>query len=229
MKRKFSKRWRRKRGSGDDEVLEALTIPPIHAFSFEVKCHKLPSLLPKGILPKRYLLPSTAPLCGEDSFADLALGWSEAGICVSALIKMPFQQSFFPDVQKGDGLELFLDTRDVKNAGFNHRFCHHFAFAPKENGEVIAAEITQFRTEDSHELCSTKELSASASFQEKSYTVNVWIPKQCLFGFDPDFERMGFTYRVNRFKNPPQHYCIQASDLAIEYHSSLWSSARFVA
>lgn len=229
MKRKFSRRWKRKKGNEDDETLEALMIPPIHAFSLEIKCHKLPSLLPKGLLPKRYLLSPTAPICVEDSFTDLALGWSEEGVCVSVLVKTPFQQSFFPDVQKGDGLELFIDTRDVKNAGFNHRFCHHFAFAPKENGEVKAAEITQFRTEDSHKLCPEKELSASASFQEKSYTMNVWIPKQCLYGFDPDFARLGFTYRMNRFKSSPQHFCVHSNDLAVEYHSSLWSSVRCVA
>lgn len=231
MKRRFSnsRKWRRGKSSGDDEALDALNIPPIHAFALDVECPKLLCPFSKKKLLKKHKLPSTADLCQEESFANVSMGWSEEGIFVSATICKPFQKASLSDVKRGDGLELFFDTRDVKNAGFNHRFCHHFVFLPKEGGDVAASEVTRFRTEDSHELCSEKSLQSGVEFQEKSYTIDAWISKKCLHGFDPEFGRMGFTYRINRLQGPPQHFCLHSADLSIEYHPSLWSTVRFIA
>src|SRR5262245_45581883 len=76
-------------------------------------------------------LPSTQHLTREKSFAKVAIGWNEEGVGVQVQVNQPVSETFYPEIEKGDSVELFLDTRDLKSAGFNTRFCHHFFFLPQ--------------------------------------------------------------------------------------------------
>jgi hypothetical protein len=130
---------------------------------------------------------------------------------------------------QGDSLELFFDTRDMKTTGFNTRFCHHFYFLAAEVEGHIAGEMTKFRTEDTHELCDPAELKVIPLLKKTGYTLQIFIPAHCLFGYDPDqFDRLGFAYRVNRAQGPAQHFCVVSEDYQIEQHASLWSSLKLI-
>jgi hypothetical protein len=122
-----------------------------------------------------------------------------------------------------------IDTRDVKTAGFNTRFCHHFFFLSEPVEGLVAGEITRFRTEDTHELCDPQDLKVISSRKKNSYTMNLFIPGSCLYGYDPDqFNRLGFTYRLNRAHGFPQHFSVVSEDYQIEQQPSLWSSLRLI-
>src|SRR6185437_5337543 len=113
---------------------DSMSLAPINFFQISADCRGLngspfPSLTSRNY--EKYLLPNTSVLCAEDHFADIALGWHSDGIEVFAYIKTTFQQAYYPDVSRGDSVELFIDTRDVKTSGFNTRFCHHFFFLPE--------------------------------------------------------------------------------------------------
>lgn len=174
-------------------------------------------------------LPDTSELLGEESFAEVSLGWNEEGIFVHAKIERPFQECFFPDFKAGDALELFFDTRDLKTAGFPTRFCHHFVILPQEVQGIRAQEITHFRTEDTHPLCDSDEIKVDADFGRKSYEIRVQIPAHCLHGYDPRaFDRLGFSYRINRYKGEPQHFSVSSQFYTVEAEPSLWSSLKLV-
>jgi len=199
---------------------------PISFFSLACDCH-FQEHDPKKDLPKKFLLPSTSDLCSEESFADVSMAWGYEGITVQVHVNQAYDQSFYPEVSRGDSVELFFDTRDVKTSGFNTRFCHHFFILPKAVEEHQAGELTHFRTEDTHELCNPKLITVASTFKKSSYSLKIFLPVQCLVGYDPEqFDRLGFSYRINRFQGEPQHFSAVSQDYQIEQQPSLWSSVR---
>jgi hypothetical protein len=177
----------------------------------------------------RHLLPDTSMLCHQQNFAKVWLGWNREGLQAFVSVSSPCQHCSFPDVAAGDSLEFFIDTRDVKTSGFNTRFCHHFFFLPESIDGKSAGEMTRFRTEDRHELCESSDLNVKSELKSHSYTMHIYIPSHCLYGYDLEqFDRMGFTYRINRFGNPSQHFSVLTDDYQMEQQPSLWSSARLL-
>jgi hypothetical protein len=211
-----------------------ITLSPVNFFQISADCCYLPQtkktfplLTPQNY--QKYLLPNTSALCSQEYFADVALGWNQEGIEAFISIKRQYQQSYYPEVAAGDSVELFFDTRDVKTSGNNTRFCHHFFFLPESVEGHFAGEMTRFRTEDTHELCDAHELKVKAQLKENGYIMQIFIPSQCLVGYDPDqFDRLGFTYRINRSVGDAQHFSVTSDDYQLEQQPSLWSSLRLV-
>lgn len=211
-----------------------ISLSPVNFFQLSADCFYLDPTKKKsgafGLSVQNYhkhLLPNTSSLCSEEYFADIALGWNHEGIEAFVKINDPFQQIKYPDIAKGDSVELFLDTRDVKTSGYNTRFCHHFFFLPEAVEGRAAGELTRFRTEDRHELCDPADLQVSASFKDSGYQLNLFIPSQCLHGYDPDqFNRLGFTYRINRAQGGSQHFSVTSEEYQLEQQPSLWSSLK---
>lgn len=211
---------------------EIIPLSPVNFFQISADCLHLPS----GLFPtlsvsnlKKYRLPDTSALCAEERFADVALGWSADGIEAFVNVSHRYHRVSYPDVASGDSIELFIDTRDVKTSGYNTRFCHHFFFLPEAAEGKQAGEITRFRTEDTHELCDSSRLQVRSHIKNNGYSINIFIPTQCLNGYDVEqFDRIGFSYRVNRSHGDPQHFSVTSTDYQIEQQPSLWSSLKLI-
>lgn len=207
---------------------EEFCLSPLSFFSAEVPCLSVSSK-DEVRLTNAHRLPDLAQTLGETSFADLSLGWSRQGLHISVRVNKPFEESRFSEVQEGDSVELFVDTRNVKTSGFNTRFCHHFFFLPQPTSDRQAGELTHFRAEETHEWCNPADLKVQSFFGKTSYTLNLFIPAHCLHGYDPDqFDHLGFTYRINRCGGSSQHFSVSSEDYQIEEQPSLWSSLRLV-
>jgi hypothetical protein len=210
----------------EEEVPFALN--PVHFFALSCDCLRI---VKKESTPSltTHLLPSTSRLCHEYPFAKVAMGWHAEGIAFHIQVDQPFVKAVYPDVTKGDSVELFIDTRDLKSAGFNTRFCHHFFFLPKAVEEDQWGEITHFRTEDSHPLCDPNALECSVQIAKDHYKMKIFIPAQCLFGYDPNqFDRLGFTYRINRSGGHAQHFSVVSQEYQIDQQPSLWASVKLI-
>lgn len=176
-----------------------------------------------------HTLPDTSVLCSEESFTQVRMGWSEQGLSINVQVLKPYEEGFFPEVHRGDSVELFIDTRDLKTAGFNTRFCHHFYFLGRPVDGKLGGEITRFRTEDVHEWCDSAELSVKPHLGRKEYTLEIFIPAHCLHGYAPDqFDRLGFTYRINRVLGHPQHFSVNSDDYSIDQQPALWGSLKLI-
>ena len=174
-------------------------------------------------------MPGTEVLCDEESFAEVSAGWNESGLGFFFKVNHPIERVFYPEITKGDSIEVFIDTRDVKTSGYNTRFCHYFFFLPESIDGIRAGEATHFRTDDQHELCDFELLQVNAQRKNRGYELQAWIPKKCLVGYDPEqFQRMGFTYRINRNYWASQHFSVISDDYRLEEQPSLWSQLRFV-
>lgn len=214
----------------DEEERLPLALAPINFFEIRVKApyhggKALSSLTAKE--GKAFCLPDLSFLTSDESFGAVGLGWNEEGILIRAEIDKPFEAAFFPDVMEGDSLEIFIDTRDVKTSGFATRFCHHFVFLAEETDGKFGAEISRFRQEDSHPLCDHNDLIVKPKRTKNSYCLDIFIPASCLFGYDiAEFNRIGFTYRINRCGGLPQHFTVRSDDYRIEDQPSLWASVQ---
>lgn len=198
-------------------------IAPLHFFRMnaEVKYGK-----PEG---KKYLLPQTADLLGEESFADVALAWQEEGIFARVVVHQPFEEAVYPKYEEGNAIELFFDTRDLKEAGFPTRFCHHFLILPQEVQGVQALELSRFRTEDRHPLCDPGAIEVHTENTPKSFSVEIGFPADILHGYDPrSFDRLGFTYCIHRPKKGSQHFAVSSRDIAIAQHPSFWATCQLI-
>jgi hypothetical protein len=203
---------------------ELVPLVPVHFVQIQADC------LYGKRLAEKHRLPDLSKLNGQRPFADLYMGWSEEGIALRVEVECPFDQPDFPNFQTADSIELFFDTRDVKTSGYNTRFCHHFYFLPEpvqNNGDRIqAGEATRFRTEDRHELCDAEKLGIK---KVKKGKFEIFIPAECLHGYDPSqFNRLGFTYRINRLNGASQFFSAHDEDFSIEQQPSLWGSIRLV-
>ena len=207
---------------------QPFSLNPVNFFALSCDCHQLA----KRDLPPSFsthALPSTHALTHEESFAKVAIGWHEEGIALQIQVNRAASRSAYPAIEQGDGVELFFDTRDVKTSGFNTRFCHHFFFLPESVEGVSKGEKTHFRTEDSHPLCDPQELECQVQVRKKDYIMKIFIPSHCLVGYDPkQFNRLGFTYRINRLGGEPQHFSVLSHEYQMDQQPSLWASLKFV-
>lgn len=200
---------------------EVPSVTPLSFLSFKVPCFHSKS----SILGKKHILPSFSRWIDEEEFAKVYLGWNEEKLLCNVEAKAPFEGSFFPDFRKGDSLELFIDTRDLKQRSLVSRFFHHFVFFPEKTGGVFGREVTKFRGEDMHPLCDPSDLLVDSDIKPDDYRMQIEIPKSVLVGYDPKcFERLGFSFRVNRSGEDPQHFSVSSYEYSIEENPSQWAS-----
>jgi hypothetical protein len=172
-----------------------------------------------------FLLPDVSELLGEEKFIAFTLSWTEEEIAGSVLVKSPMTSSSFPDYDKGDAIEVFIDTRDNKKVGCPTRFCHQFVFLPFEVDGVTALEVTRFRPEDAHELCEASLLHTDVKKEKEGYSLFFTLPKDVLHGYDPlQFPRLGFAYKVHRYKKEAGHFPFSSKRFSPLQNPSLWAS-----
>lgn len=204
---------------------ETPPLAPLEFFSLSCSIAHAPFSVTSPSARSMRLLPDTSELLAEEKFAEVALSWNEEGIAVHVFADKPFEEAFYPQFSQGDAIELFFDTRDLKTAGFATRFCHQFVVLPQPVQEIQALETTHFRTEDMHPLCDPNDLLVEAEFPKDRYSVRILIPAHCLHGYDPKvFDRMGFTYRIHRYRGRPQHFAVSSEHFALEQAPRLWAS-----
>lgn len=207
---------------------EFFPISPINFFQIGWECPHVDSgVLFQSVEKKllKYKLPDLSALCADEEFGDVFMGWNEEGLEFVFKVGKKVEEVSYPDIVRGDSIEIFLDTRDVKTSGYNTRFCHHFFFLPEAVESHQKGERTHFRTEDAHELCNPAELYLKVSAKSDEYVLHIKIPKSCLNGYDPEqFNRLGFTYRINRPRWQSQHFSVITEDYQLEQQPSLWSS-----
>lgn len=201
---------------------------PASLFEIGFNCHYLSAKEPfKKLKEEKYLIPHSSFLLQEEPFSKLYMGWNEDGLYYLLECEHPFGDVFYPDFSRGDGLQLLIDTRGNKTASMIHRFCHQFLFLPKEIDGVQALEITRFRTDDQHDLCDPKELACESHFQKNSYSMHIFIPAQCLHGYDPnECDRIGFSFCVYGAGGYRQHFTAHSEEFAFESLPALWSSVK---
>lgn len=194
--------------------------------SFDIEAHKGPSLVP---FKKPYLLPHLDDLLDEDPFAQVAVAYHAKGIFIGIHVDKPFEDSYYPKLELGDGVEIFIDTRNLKNVGSLHKFCHHFIFLPKEVNGVQSIEVTRLKMEDSHPLCDPSLLHLDVEFKKTCYTMQIYIEADALFGYDLSLcKKLGFSYKIHGKNFRSQHLNISSENTLFEKYPASWACLNLI-
>jgi hypothetical protein len=214
--------------SASDDGTGGFIFPEL-LFSYEFNCLKC-SHHDAGPLDKKYLLPDIGhTLWNETPFAKVYIGYNDQGLFFHFDVQEPIDAVFFPDYEKGDAIELFIDTRNNKQARTTHRFCHHFCILPEPFESVQAKEITCFRSDDSHPLANPDDIKVRIKQSSKGYTAYIMLPSNVLFGFAPqDTHAIGFCYRILRTGKDPQHFALSSFHYRIEKYPYMWPTLHFM-
>lgn len=174
-------------------------------FRFAAPCYYAEKLWTAGgvQLTDKHRLPNFASLEGKPQFAEVRVGWSEAGIALSVLVSGKGQPAWCRDskIEDSDGVQIWIDTRNTQNIHRAGRFCHRFAFLPAGAGrrldEPTAALLAINRAKESPREIDPRELRVRGEITRGGYKLEACIPAAGLTGFNPaDHPALGFTYAV---------------------------------
>lgn len=208
------------------KIYELPPLPPLQFFRIHTEVKYSQNM---GGKISRFLLPDTSFLLGQETFADVALAWSEKGIQVHVKVEKKFEDACYPKYQEGDAIELFFDTKDLKDVGFPTSFCHHFLILPQKVQEIQAIELSRFRGEDSHPLCDPRLIQVSSEMRSQSFSIDIVFPSEILHGFDPlVYPKLGFSYCIHRPKNSSQYFSASSSLGSLSQHPSFWASCALI-
>ncbi len=203
------------------DLREFPAILPLHFFQVEL-------VFSRQAKPK--LIENVAEFLGEEPFSEVRIGFSERGIHIDLKVDKSFEKAVFPDVEKGDGFEFFIDTRGIQQAQIVHKCCHHFVFLPKEVDGISGVEVTSFKTNDKRDLASKEFLKVSSAFTKNGYAMQIFIPDNALFGYDlAESSHLKLAYIVHAgSRYIPNHFPKSNLDYNLKDHPSLWADVKIV-
>ena len=172
------------------------TVPSELLFGYEVECLRGP--MAKNTAVGAWQLPALQMISGGTPCVKAYMAWDMHSLMFRFEVETKRIAVSYPSIEKGDAIEIFIDTRNVKTARSTHRFYHHFFFLPERIDGIQCGECTHFRTEDRHPLAQEKDLHVHIEPSKKGYVASIEIPSECLHGYHPEAgERLGLYYRVH--------------------------------
>lgn len=182
-------------------------IPTRFLFRFAVPCRWRETLWTAGGagLDESHRLPVLAELEPAPTgwAPDLRAAWNDTGLVFSLHMagkqQPPWCRATRPE--DSDGLQLWIDTRDVHNVHRAGRFCHRFLFMPTgagaKGGEPAAVMLAINRSRENPAPPPRGSLRVLCQMRRDGYRLDAMIAAEALTGFDPaEHPHLGFTYAV---------------------------------
>jgi len=211
-------------------------VPQRLLFRFAVPCfYHEPIWTDQGVgLGERCRLPALAELEGKRVWADFRLAWSERGLAFTLLVRGKRQAPWcrVSRLEDSDGVQLWIDTRDVHNVHRATRFCHRFAFLPAGAGRRLDEPMVH-RLPIAHARANPRParpemLAVRREMRIDGYTLEGWIGAEALAGFDPvEQPRLGFNYAVLD-RELGEQTLSAGSPLPYQEDPSLWATLELV-
>jgi len=212
-------------------------LPQTFWFRLEVPCRRVDARpRPKGRLldlPDSCLLPDTAALAGEPSWATVRAAWNPSGLAVAVevtgklgpVMRDPLGQS------AGEGVQLWIDTRDTRTIHRATRFCHRFGFVLRPSREglaVVASQRPIARAQADAPTADLATIAARADPIRGGWRLEAFLPAGALNGFDPETNRrLGFAYQVTDLEREDRFLTV-GRDFPIGEDPSLWATLELV-
>ncbi len=201
-------------------------------FRFSVPClYRHPLWTDAGAgLDERHRLVNLAELEGQTPWADVRAAWSEAGLAFAVVVRGKRQPPWCRPAkpEDSDGLQVFLDTRDIHNIHRAGRFCHRFLFMPCGGGRTLGEPAAQWlpinRAKEQPRPIRPELLQVRAAARKDGYALEAMVGAEALTGFDPEeHPRLGFTYTVLDRELGEQTFAA-GSPMPYQEDPSLWAT-----
>lgn len=160
----------------------------------------------------------------------LRVCWNDEGFGVAAEVKGKTEFPFAPtsDPEAGDGLHVWIDTRNAQGAHRAGRFCHRFAILPAVGrGKSARPMVKAVEIPRSREAAPATDLSAvrlATEVTATGYRVEAWLPAETLHGFDPENSpRVGFHALVKDSELGDRPLTV-GDEFPTDHDPSLWTT-----
>ncbi len=211
-------------------------LPNRFLFRFSVPCrYREPLWSRDGAgLDEQYRLVGLAELEDRAHNVEMRAAWSEAGLAFAGRVSGKRQPPWCRDSrpEDSDGLQIWIDTRDVHNVHRAGRFCHQFCFLPAGAGphldKATAVWIPIHRAREQPRPIAPEQLKVHSRSRNDGYLLEAFIPADALTGFDPgEHPRLGFTYAVLDRELGEQTFGV-GSPMPYQEDPSLWATLELV-
>jgi len=211
-------------------------ISPRLLFHFSMPCrYGDPLWTTKGAaLGEEHVIASFSQLEQPGASPEMRVGWSRLGLAFRLEVRgkrqAPWCRAERPE--DSDGLQLWLDTRDVKNVHRAGRFCHRLFFLPAGAGRgftrPVAGVLPIPRARAPHGPIHENQLKVLCSDRSDGYVLDAFIAADALTGFDPDeHTRLGFTYAVMD-RELGEHTLGVGGPMPYQQDPSLWTTLELI-
>ncbi len=214
---------------------EAL-LPKRFLFRFSIPClYRQPLWTAKSTgLDARHRLVSFAELEHRPVFADVRAAWSEEGLAFTVIVAGKQQPPWCREsrMEDSDGLQLWIDTRDVHNVHRASRFCHRFLFLPSGGGNRLDQPVAQWlpihRAKEHPKAIRAGVIRAASQRRQDGYQIDLVLPAETLTGFDPqEHPRLGLNYALSDRELGEQTLGV-GSPMPYQEDPSLWATLELV-
>ncbi|MDR2172444.1 MAG: hypothetical protein LBP59_20065 [Planctomycetaceae bacterium] len=165
---------------------------------------------------------------------DFRIGWNEGGLFFAVKVSGKRQALWCKAASpnESDGLQICIDTRDVKDVHRATRFCHRLIFLPVL-GDGVRSEPGVFwfpihRAKAHPNPIDTKKIKLTNKIFSGGYELKFFVPQDILTGFDPvEYPSMGFHFVVAD-RELGNKYFIVEPPFPYDYDPSLWGTLALV-
>jgi hypothetical protein len=212
-------------------------LPTRFLYRFSTPCRYCdPLWTEKGAkLDESYRLLGLSELEERMVWAEVRAAWSEAGLAFVIIVQGKTQSPWCRAgrIEDSDGLQLWIDTRDVHNVHRATRFCHRFIFLPGGAGarldQAVGEVLPINRAREMPQPVSEGLLQAICQRRKDGYRLDVFLPATALTGFDPvEHPAIGFNYAVLDRELGEQTFGV-GSPLPYQEDPSLWATLELAA
>lgn len=177
------------------------------------------------------MLPKLGEIDGKDDFADAWACWNESGLYFAWRVigkKQPLSCNL-AGYWKGDNVRLCTDMRDARSIKRATRTCQQFYFLPTGGGPdknlPIAGSAKIKRAREDAPAVDRREISIASKVTKTGYSLEVFLPAECLSGFDPvEHPRIGL-YHIIEDREHGQQFPTVGDDLFWQVDPSTWPTA----
>ena len=189
-------------------------------------------------LDATYRLPEIGRIEDSDVLShlqyDFRIGWNETGLIFSLVVSEKIQPLWCRSTQpdESDGIQICLDTRDIKDIHRASRFCHRLLFMPigsgRDQSQPSAVWLPIHRAKEHPNPVDLPQIKMRSKVSAGGYRLDVVLPGKVLTGFDPiEYPNLGFHFAVMD-KEYGNSYFLVAPPLPHDQDPSLWGTLAMV-
>lgn len=185
-------------------------LPKRFLYNFCFQCHRVNELPKSGVptLDTTFRLPFLQQLEAANpdvpkSTIDFRIAWHEKGLALSleVLGKTTPVWCRHSQPEVSDGLQLCIDTRDVRNVHRATRYCHRIILLPGDakmkEERAGAVWLPIHRAKDHPNSVAVERIITKCEFADDGYKLESVIPADILTGYEPsEYNRLGFHYVI---------------------------------
>ena len=165
---------------------------------------------------------------------DFRIAWNEACLLFSLTVSKKTQSLWCRSTRQdeSDGIEICIDTRDIKDVHRASRFCHRLFFMPIGNGrdqlQPSAIWLPIHRAREHPKAIDLSQIKMNSQVMPDGYQLDISLPGKVLTGFEPaEYPHLGFHFAVLDMEYG-NSYFLTSPPLPYDNDPSLWGTLAMV-